>query len=100
MRAGAVSIFGVSHQGKATMAEQKQKAGRPQGVPSQVLPVRLPVDLVQRLNRYLDLAETHTGLRSNRTEALRQALVYWLDAKEKTLGSARQRPAAKKRAKA
>ena len=83
------------------MAEQKQKAGRPQGGPSQVLPVRIPVELVQRLNRYLDLAETHTGLRSNRTEALRQALVYWLDAKEKALGIARQRPAAaKKRAKA
>jgi Arc/MetJ-type ribon-helix-helix transcriptional regulator len=82
------------------MAEQKKKAGRPQGAPSQVLPVRIPVDLVQRLNRYLDLAETYTGLRSNRTEALRQALVYWLDAKEKALGIARQRPAAKKRTKA
>ncbi len=82
------------------MAEQKKKAGRPQGAPSQVLPVRIPVDLVQRLNRYLDLAETHTGLRSNRTEALRQALVYWLDAKEKALGIARKRPAAKQCAKA
>jgi Arc/MetJ-type ribon-helix-helix transcriptional regulator len=82
------------------MAEPKKKAGRPQGAPSQVLPVRIPVDLVQRLNRYLDLAETRTGLRSNRTEALRQALVYWLDAKEKALGISRKRPAAKKRAKA
>lgn len=82
------------------MAEPKKKAGRPQGAPSQVLPVRIPVDLVQRLNRYLDLAETHTGLRSNRTEAIRQALVYWLDAKEQSLGIARKRPAAKKRAKA
>ena len=74
------------------MAEPKKKAGRPQGAPSQVLPVRIPVDLVQRLNRYLDLAETHTGLRSNRTEAIRQALVYWLDAKEQSLGIARKRP--------
>lgn len=82
------------------MAEPKKKAGRPQGAPSQVLPVRIPVDLVQRLNRYLDLAETRTGLRSNRTEALRQALVYWLDAKEKALGISRKRSAAKKRAKA
>ncbi len=82
------------------MAAQKKKAGRPQGAPSHVLPVRIPVDLVQRLNRYLDLAEAHTGLRSNRTEALRQALVYWLDAKERALGIARKRPAAKKRAKA
>jgi hypothetical protein len=54
--------------------------------------VRIPVDLVQRLDRYLDLAETRTGLRSNRTEALRQALVYWLDAKEEALGSARKQP--------
>jgi Arc/MetJ-type ribon-helix-helix transcriptional regulator len=82
------------------MAEPKKKAGRPQGAPSQVLPIRIPVDLVQRLNRYLDLAETRTGLRSNRTEALRQALVYWLDAKEKALGITRKRPAVKKRAKA
>lgn len=78
------------------MAEQK-KAGRPQGAPSQVLPVRIPVDLVQRLDRYLDLAETRTGLRSNRTEALRQALTYWLDAKEQALGIARKRPMAKTR---
>jgi hypothetical protein len=54
--------------------------------------VRIPVDLIQRLDRYLDLAETRTGLRSNRTEALRQALAYWLDAKEEALGSARKRP--------
>jgi Arc/MetJ-type ribon-helix-helix transcriptional regulator len=46
------------------------------------------------------VAKSTTGLRSNRTEALRQALVYWLDAKEKALGIARKRPAAKKRAKA
>ena len=79
------------------MAEQKKKAGRPQGAPSQVLPVRIPLDLVQRLDRYLDLAETRTGLRSNRTEALRQALTYWLDAKERALGIGHKRPTAKTR---
>ncbi len=67
------------------MAEQK-KAGRPRGAPSQALPVRVPVGLIERLDRYLDLAETRTGLRSNRTEAIRQALAFWLDAKEEALG--------------
>jgi hypothetical protein len=80
------------------MTPQPKKAGRPQGAPSQVLPVRIPIDLIQRLDRYLDLAETRTGLRSNRAEALRQALAYWLDAKEQVLGIARKRPMAKTRA--
>jgi Arc/MetJ-type ribon-helix-helix transcriptional regulator len=62
------------------------------------LPVRIPIDLIQRLDRYLDLAETRTGLRSNRTEALRQALAYWLDAKEQTLQADRPRSMAKTRA--
>lgn len=68
------------------MAEQKKKAGRPRGAPSQALPVRVPVGLIERLDRYLDWAETRTGLRSNRTEAIRQALAFWLDAKEEALG--------------
>jgi Arc/MetJ-type ribon-helix-helix transcriptional regulator len=80
------------------MTPQRKRAGRPQGTPSQVLPVRIPIDLIQRLDRYLDLAETRTGLRSNRTEALRQALAYWLDAKEQALKADRPQSMAQTRA--
>ncbi len=68
------------------MTERLHKARRPRGAPSQVLPGRVPVALIERLDRSLDLAETRTGLRGNRTEAIRQALASWLDAKEEALG--------------
>ncbi len=68
------------------MEEQMKKAGRPRGAPSRVLPVRIPDGLVERLDRYLDWAETRTGLRSNRNEAIRQALASWLDVREEALG--------------
>ena len=63
----------------------KKKVGRPRGTPSKVLPVRMPERLIDRLDRYLDLAERHTGLRSNRNEAIRQALASWLEAQEEAL---------------
>lgn len=63
----------------------KKKVGRPRGTPSKVLPVRMPQGLIDRLDRYLDLAERHTGLRSNRNEAIRQALGSWLEGKEEGL---------------
>lgn len=68
------------------MVKQIKSVGRPRGAPSKVLPVRIPFDLIERLDRYLDWAETHTGLRSNRNEAIRQALASWLEAKEEALG--------------
>jgi hypothetical protein len=63
----------------------KKKVGRPRGAPSKVLPVRMPTGLIERLDRYLDLAEGHTGLRSNRNEAIRRALASWLETQEKAL---------------
>ena len=63
----------------------KKKVGRPRGAPSKVLPVRMPQGLIERLDRYLDLAERHTGLRSNRNEAVRQALASWLETQEEAL---------------
>lgn len=68
------------------MNEPTKKAGRPQGPPSKVLPVRIPVGLMDRLDRYLDWVENRTGLRSNRNEAIRQALGAWLNDKEESLG--------------
>ncbi len=68
------------------MTPYMKPGGRPRGAPSKVLPVRIPEPLIARLDRYLDWAETHTGLRSNRNEAMRQALAAWLDAREEALG--------------
>lgn len=74
------------------MTEPIKKAGRPRSSPSKVLPVRIPEGLIERLDRYLDWAETRTGLRSNRNEAIRQALSAWLADKEASSGMA-PRPA-------
>jgi len=63
-----------------------KKVGRPRGAPSKVLPVRIPEGLIARLDRYLDQAESRTGLRSNRNEAIRQALAAWLEAQEEARG--------------
>ncbi len=68
------------------MVPEMKKVGRPRGTSSRVLPVRVPEGLIARLDRYLDWAETRTGLRSNRNEAIRQALAAWLDAREEALG--------------
>jgi hypothetical protein len=43
--------------------------------------VRLPVSLVQRLDRYLDQLETETGLSTHRGMILRHALKVFLEAK-------------------
>ncbi len=67
------------------MAQPIKPVGRLRGAPSKVLPVRIPEPLIARLDRYLDWAETRTGLRSNRNEALRQALAAWLDTREEAL---------------
>ena len=68
------------------MTAKLNKPGRPRGAPSKVFPVRIPEDLMERLDRYLDWAQNRTGLRSNRNEAIRQALAYWLTDREKDLG--------------
>jgi hypothetical protein len=65
------------------MVKQIKSVGRPRGAPSKVLPVRIPFDLIERLDRYLDWAETQTGLRSNRNEAIRQALACGLRPRKK-----------------
>jgi hypothetical protein len=46
-----------------------------------VINVRIPVTLVHRLDRYLDMLETTTGLRTNRGALLRPALKVFLESK-------------------
>jgi hypothetical protein len=51
-----------------------RRVGRPKGADSTVVNVRLPVSLVQRLDRYLDKLETETGLSTHRGMILRHSL--------------------------
>ena len=56
----------------------KQPAGRPKGVPSTIVNVRLPRPLVAELDRYLDRLERQTGLKANRGMIARRALALFL----------------------
>ena len=58
-----------------------RRVGRPKGEASTVVNVRLPVSLVQRLDRYLDKLATETGLSTHRGMLLRHALKVFLEAK-------------------
>ena len=56
----------------------KKPAGRPQGEPSTIVNVRLPLILVAELDRYLDRLEGQTGLKANRGMIARRALELFL----------------------
>src|SRR4030095_5966919 len=62
-------------------AAMPRRVGRPKGEDSTVVNVRLPVSLVQRLDRYLDKLSTETGLPTHRGMILRHALKIVLEAK-------------------
>src|SRR6266571_7712899 len=53
---------------------------------SRIVSVRLPDDLIQRLDRYLDWRATHQRLPSTRNAAIREALSAWLDQQEQLAG--------------
>ena len=53
---------------------------------SRVVSVRLPDDLLQRLDRYLDWSAPHRRLPSTRNAAMREALSAWLDQQEQLAG--------------
>lgn len=62
--------------------------GRPKSaVETEMLAVRIPVDLGERLNRYLDRLETRTGLKANRASIARHALKVFLDTQERDMES-------------
>ena len=60
----------------------KRSVGRPKGEPATVVNVRIPVSLVERLDRYLDKLETETGLATNRGALIRHAVKSFLESKE------------------
>ena len=53
---------------------------------SQIVSVRLPRELIQRLDRYLDWRDRHRQRKSSRNAALRDALSSWLDDQEQPAG--------------
>jgi hypothetical protein len=53
---------------------------------SQIVRVRLPHALLQRLDRYLDWSEPYRRVKSSRNAAMREALRHWLDAQAHLAG--------------
>src|SRR5438093_5175448 len=53
---------------------------------SRIVSVRLPDELLRRLDRYLDWSETSGRVKFSRNAALREALRMWLDDQEQLAG--------------
>ncbi len=65
-------------QSRADTAPQK-KAGRPQEAPSTIVNLRIPVDLLAELDRYIDRLEGQTGLQAHRGMIVRRAVALFLE---------------------
>ncbi len=63
------------------MAEKRQ-VGRPKGEDCIIVNIRVPVSLVQRLDRYVDKMEIETGVSVNRGMVMRNALKGFLESKK------------------
>lgn len=63
-------------------AANKHPRGRPKGPPSTIVNLRIPLDLLERLNRYVDseLRWSHDA-DINRATIMRQALAAFLEQK-------------------
>jgi hypothetical protein len=66
--------------------------GRPKGPPSTIINLRIPLDLLAQLDRYLDYLEIQTGLKANRGMIARRALELFLE----THGPGEREPRAKR----
>jgi hypothetical protein len=56
--------------------------GRPKGEPSTIVNIRIPLVLLERLDRYIDRLERDTGLKANRGMIGRRALELFLESHE------------------
>jgi hypothetical protein len=72
-----------AQEGRGQQARSDQtpqnKAGRPKGAPSTIVNLRIPVDLLAQLDRYIDRLESQTGLKANRGMIARRALELFLE---------------------
>jgi hypothetical protein len=80
---------GPAQSSRAT-ATAKKPVGRPQGAPSTIVNVRLPLPLVVELDRYLDRLERQTGLKANRGMIARRALALFLASHDSADATARE----------
>ena len=69
---------GSGQQSRTDHPPQK-KAGRPKGPPSTIVNLRIPLDLLAQLDRYIDQLEVQTGLKANRAMIARRALELFLE---------------------
>jgi len=63
----------------STDTTPQKKAGRPKGALSTIVNLRIPVDLLAQLDRYIDQLEVQTGLKANRGMIARRALALFLE---------------------
>ena len=61
------------------MLRPRVKRLRPPGPPSTIVNLRIPVDLLAQLDRYIDQLEVQTGLKANRGMIARRALALFLE---------------------
>ena len=68
-----------SGQQSRTNPTSQKKTGRPKGPPSTIVNLRIPLDLLAQLDRYIDRLEVQTGLKANRSTIARWALALFLE---------------------
>ena len=68
-----------SGQQSRTNPTSQKKTGRPKGPPSTIVNLRIPLDLLAQLDRYIDRLEVQTGLKANRSTIARRALALFLE---------------------
>ena len=61
----------------------KKPVGRPKGPESMIVNVRIPLDLLERLDRYVDRLIVRRGFKTNRGVITRRALELFLETHEK-----------------
>jgi len=59
--------------------QQPRDTPGPPGPPSTIVNLRIPVDLLAQLDRYIDQLEVQTGLKANRGMIARRALALFLE---------------------
>jgi hypothetical protein len=57
----------------------QRRVGRPKGPPSTIVNLRIPLDLLAQLDRYIDRLAVQTGLKANRGMIARRALELFLE---------------------
>ena len=64
------------------MNRRTNPVGRPKGPASTIVNVRIPLDLLERLDRYLDRLAVRRGLKANRGMIARRGLELFLETHE------------------